>query len=156
MDPRKRPGWRRSGAILPLILIVAGCGQAAPARRAPDVPARNVSSGQPQMQDMERLLEDEPSESSEPMVQASTGESPSQASDGGISQSSQTNQSTSGGDGSSSVSTSSQTIDNGDGTVTIIETRQVDGHTETTRRTVRRADVNQGSSQSIEQRIEQR
>jgi hypothetical protein len=91
--------------------------------------------------------------------QASRSQAVSPVADaGGISQSSEINQSTSGsGSGSSSVSVSRQVVDNGDGTVTITETRQVNGRTETSRRTVKKSDADkavQQQQQIIQQRIE--
>jgi hypothetical protein len=148
----KRPlsaGWRTGFAILPVTLLALGCGQPQVSPGSSAQPANSLQQDDSLQRELNEMLSSDPD-----------GDLPSSTAASGISQSSEINQSTSGsGTGSSSsVSTSQQTIDNGDGTVTIIETRTVDGKTETTRKTVRRSETNQNQapSQSIEQRIEQK
>jgi hypothetical protein len=131
--------WRRIGGALTLAIGLVGCGAAPrPPLAQPVADSTAMASGGISQS-------------------AGTSQSSSQSSGGGgISQSSEINQS-SGGTGSSSMSSSRQVVDNGDGTVTIIETRQHDGQSETTRRTVKRSELDQGSTnQTIEQRIEQK
>jgi len=119
--------------VIPVILSLGlgGC-SGSPARSAQTVPPadrsdttaplRLAASSEALVVQMEQFLAD--SRNAEQQLAAGGG--------GSISQSSSINQSSG---GNSSVSSNQQTISNSDGSVTMVQTRSVNGNTETLRRT---------------------